>query len=69
MLHPSYHLTILKKEIVFDFVSWISFIARDRLLVFLHFVVGLYEKGFWDEEQQGVQISTRSDISRVCYNL
>lgn len=34
---------ILKKEIAFDFVIWISCIAWDRLLAFVHFPVGLSE--------------------------
>lgn len=60
---------ILKKEIVFDFVIWISFIARDGLLMLVHFPEGLYENSFRDDVQRGVRISIRRPISRAFYHL
>lgn len=51
MLHLLWHFMILKKEIVFDFVIWISFIAQDGLLMLVHFPESLYENGFQDEVQ------------------
>lgn len=69
MLHLSWHLMILKKEIVFHFVIWISFIARDGLVMLVHFPEGLYENGFRDEVQWGVRIFITRPISRAFYHL